>query len=78
MTHRIELRVSIDLDHIEGKFASREAMIESLVDELEGAEPSTIDGLGEDGMTSYTVSSWGIEEIERPKPVRRRKSARPR
>jgi Arc/MetJ-type ribon-helix-helix transcriptional regulator len=73
MTIQIELKVIVTLEHVTGKFASRDDMIEKLIEELEGAELSSLDDLGEDGATSYEVASWEIEEIERPAPVRRRR-----
>ena len=73
MTHRIELKVNVELDHVTGKFATRDEMVEKLTEALEDAEPSDLDGLGEDGSTSYTVSYWEIEEIEKPTPKCRRR-----
>jgi hypothetical protein len=70
MIQRIEIKVAIEIEHREGKFASREEIVEQITSELELAEMSTIDGLGEDGTTTYDVTSWDIEEIERAKPAK--------
>lgn len=70
MTQRIELKVIVEIDHREGKFAPRAEIVEQITSELELAEMSTIEGIGEDGVTIYDVSSWDVEEIERQKPIK--------
>jgi hypothetical protein len=73
MSHRIEIKVTIELTHISGKFASRDDMTESLVDQIIDLELSSVDDIGEDGTTSYEVTTWEVNPIEKPKPVRRQR-----
>ena len=63
MAHTFELKVTVTLSRIEGKFASRDEMVEALISELEGADPGSIDGLGADGSSSYEVESFEVEEV---------------
>lgn len=62
MSHTIKLTVTIELERIEGKFASRDEMTEALIDELEGMDPGEIYGLGADGDTSYSIANWEVGE----------------
>lgn len=70
---RFDFLVSVEVERVEGKFASRDEVAEELVSALTDADPSSIDGIGADGTSSYEVSSWDVEEQPQPKPVRRPK-----
>lgn len=65
--------IEVEVERVEGKFASRDEVAEQITDALEGADPSSIDGIGSDGTSSYEVSSWDVQEQPQPKPVRRPK-----
>jgi len=56
--------IEVDAERTEGKFASREDIGEQIQSELEGADPSEIEG-GDGGR--YEISSWEVSEQE-PQP----------
>jgi len=62
MAHRFTFTVEIELERTEGKFASRDEMIEALRDALESADPGSVYGLGADGMSNYDVVSFNVDE----------------
>jgi hypothetical protein len=59
MSHRFTFQVSVELDRVQGKFASREDMAYEIQQELEAADPGSISA-GEDG--EYEVTGWEVEE----------------
>lgn len=69
---RFSYVVEVEVDRVEGKFASREEVAEQIQEALDNADPGSIDGIGSDGTSSYEVQSWDVQEQEQPKPVRRR------
>lgn len=70
---RFSYVIEVEVERTEGKFASRDEVAEQLQEALEGADPSSIDGVGADGTSSYEVSSWDVQEQAQPAPVRRPK-----
>ncbi len=76
MTYIIELKVTVELDRTEGKFASREEVVESLTEWLENANQASIYGIGADGESTYEVINWDVEEVERPKSSRHTRKSR--
>ncbi len=62
MSHKFKLTVTVELTRTEGKFASRDEMIEALRDEIEGMDPGEIYGLGADGESTYEITSWEVDE----------------
>lgn len=63
MAHTFEFKITITLERDQGKFAARDEMAEALIDELEGAEPSGVYGIGADGSSDYSVTDFTVEEI---------------
>jgi hypothetical protein len=63
MSSRFKFVVEVDLDRVEGKFASRDEMAEQLQEALDSANPGSVDGIGADGMSSYEVSGWEVNEV---------------
>lgn len=68
---RFTFTVEVEVERVEGKFASREEVAEQLEEALADADPSSIDGIGSDGTSSYEVQVWDVMEQPQPKPVRR-------
>lgn len=68
---RFDFLVTVDVERTEGKFATRDEVAEELQAAIEGADPGTVDGVGADGMSSYEVQSWDVEQQEQPKRTRR-------
>ncbi len=58
----LEFTVRATVERQEGPFASREELTEAVRTELEGADPSTLDG--SNGGT-YEVTSWEVEDVDR-------------
>lgn len=58
---KFEFKVTVEVERTEGKFASREELAEQIRDELEGAEPSSLEGENEG---QYDVVAFEVEEVE--------------
>lgn len=54
--------VEIEVDRIEGKFASRDELEEQLSEALEGADPTSLTG---DNGGEYETTSWEVTAQER-------------
>ncbi len=66
MSHRFTFTVNVEVTRTSGKFASRDEIAEALIEEIEGADPSSIYNLGADGESEYEIDSWEVEEIPDP------------
>lgn len=62
MAMTFEFKVTVTVERVSGKFASRDEISEALMAELEGAEPYGVSGLGADGMSEYETSDFTVEE----------------
>jgi hypothetical protein len=69
---RFTYTVEVEVERVEGKFASRDEVAEQLQEALDSADPGSIDGIGADSASNYEVQSWDVQEQAQPKPVRRR------
>lgn len=61
--------IEVEVERVQGKFASRDELSEQIRGELEGADPMTVEG---DEGGEYEVVSFEVSEQEQPK--RRRKA----
>jgi len=68
---RFTFQVEVEVEREEGKFATRDELGDQLREAIEGADPGTVDG---DNGGTYNVIQFDVEELEQPKPQRRRKS----
>lgn len=68
---RFTFLVEVEVERVEGKFASRDEISEALLEALEGADPGSVDGVGADGSSSYATISWSASEEEQPKGKKR-------
>jgi hypothetical protein len=73
---RFVFRVVVEVERTNGKFASRDEIAEAIVSELEGAEPSTLDGIGSDSDSTYDVQSFEISDVSADEPKPKRTSRR--
>jgi hypothetical protein len=73
-TFTIEVQVERD----SGKFAGRDEIAEQLMEALESADPGTVDGIGADGDSSYSVVDWSVSEDEPVKATKRAPSGPPK
>lgn len=66
MSHHFTLTVEVELSRSQGKFASRDEMVEALVSEIEGADPGGLYGIGADSDSDYDVDSFEVQEASEP------------
>jgi hypothetical protein len=52
--------VEVEVQRESGKFAARDEIEEQLREEIEGANPGSVDGVGADGDTTYEVIEWSV------------------
>lgn len=55
--------VTVELERLEGKFASRDELESALFDEIQDAAPSEVSGVGADGESTYEVAGWTVETV---------------
>ena len=58
----VTITVTLELTHLSGKFATRDELVEQVVEAIEGANPDSLTG-GADGDSEYEVASWDVEEV---------------
>lgn len=71
MAHRFRIVVEVELNREQGKFASRDDLVQGLIDEIEGADPGGLYGMGDDGSSDYTVDSFEVSEAPEPLTAKR-------
>jgi hypothetical protein len=54
--------VTVEVERVEGKFASRDEIADYLREEIEGAIPGEVDGVGADGDSRYDVTDSTVED----------------
>ena len=59
-TVRFSFTVEVEVERTEGKFAPKDEIEEQLQEALDMANPSSIDGVGADGTSSYEVTNWEV------------------
>lgn len=59
----IKFEVTVDVDRVTGKFATKDEIADYIAEELHNANPSTIDGIGADGESEYEVTGWEVERV---------------
>lgn len=62
-----EFKVTVSVTRESGKFATRDEVAEQIIEAISDADPGSIDGIGADGETTYSVESFEVEEIPRGK-----------
>lgn len=58
---RFEFKVVVEVERDEGKFESREDLGEQIRDEIESADPGSLEG---DNGGQYSTSLFEVEEVE--------------
>lgn len=53
--------VTVNIERVQGKFASRDEMEERLVEAIDGADPGSLEG---DDGGEYEVADWNVEADE--------------
>jgi len=64
MAHHFTFTVSVEVERVAGKFASRDEISEQIADMLENANYGDIDGIGADGDSQYEITNWAVQEQE--------------
>lgn len=59
---RVEFTVSVEVERTTGKFATKDEIREAITQDLEGANPSEITGIGPDSATNYGIVAWEVED----------------
>lgn len=57
----LKFTVEVEVERIQGKFASKDDIESELNQALYDANPSSISGLGADGTSEYEVTNWEVE-----------------
>ena len=57
---KFKFEVEVEVNRVQGKFASRDEIAEQITEALEGADPGQYEG-GEGG--EYETASWDVNEI---------------
>jgi hypothetical protein len=63
--------INVTAERSEGKFASRDEIGDAILDELEGADPSTVDG---EAGGVYEITEWEVSLEEPVKPAKRKRA----
>lgn len=58
------LVIEVEAERIEGKFAGRDELVEQLIEEVEGSQPSELQG---DAEGIYEVTDFSVSEETIPK-----------
>lgn len=59
---RFEFTVAVEVERVEGKFAPKDEIADQLREAIDMANPSTVDGVGADGTSSYEVVEWEVTD----------------
>lgn len=64
---RFTFTVEVEVERVEGKFASRDEIADVIAEALGEANPENIDGIGTDGGGEYEVTLWEVDEAPQEK-----------
>jgi hypothetical protein len=60
---KFKFEIEIEVDRVQGKFASREDIVEQIEGWLEGANEGEVSGVGADGESEYEVVDYSVSEV---------------
>lgn len=63
MAHTIEIKIIATIERTSGLFAAKDDIAEALRDELEGADPGYLSGLGNNGNSEYEITDFTVEVL---------------
>jgi hypothetical protein len=63
MAHNLIFAVRVTLERLEGKFAPKDELADKIIEMIEQANDSTIDGVGADGESVYDIVDWDVLQI---------------
>jgi hypothetical protein len=61
---RITFQVEVELEREQGKFAGREEIVDAIEEWIQMADEGEVEGVGADGESTYTVTSWAVSEVK--------------
>lgn len=64
---KFRFEVFVEVERVQGKFASRDEVEDTIREMLEQANEGTVDGVGADGDTEYEINDWSVEVSPIPK-----------
>ena len=71
MAHRFTVTLELDVERIEGKFASRDEIAEAIQEALAGCgEGESLSGIGADGNSEYEIISSVVVEVADETPAK--------
>ena len=57
---RITITVEIEVERVSGVFTSKDEITESIVEEIESANPGSVSGVGANGDSEYEITDWSV------------------
>lgn len=69
MAHTFEFKVTVTVERMSGKFASRDEIADALRDEI--GEPYRVYGVGADGMSEYEVVDFQVEDDDSEERIKK-------
>lgn len=57
---KIKFIIDVEVERVQGKFASKDEIVEAIVGMLEGADEGSVEGIGADGDSEYEIISWEV------------------
>lgn len=63
MGMRFKIEVEVEVERLEGKFATRAEIEEEIQDIIQSADPGSIDGVGPDSATNYGIVFWEASAV---------------
>lgn len=65
MAHTFKVEIEVEVERIEGKFASRDEIAEAIQEALASAgEGDSLSGIGADGTSEYEIVSSTVVSVE--------------
>lgn len=59
---QVVLKITATVERQKGKFAPRDEIIEEMINQVDGANPYLITGVGADGDSEYEITDWEVEQ----------------
>jgi hypothetical protein len=57
---KLQIIIDVEVEHVSGKFASKDEIADYLINEVEGAAPNDVSGVGSNGDSEYEVMVWEV------------------
>lgn len=67
----LKFEIEIEVQHVSGMFAGKDEVEESIMSDLESADPGSVSNIGANGDSEYEVVSFDVSSVEVPRRRRR-------